>query len=137
MNFKPLSSTDAAALQVFPRGDYDFEIIEGEDKVSEAGNSMIALTIKVTNSVGVSRYVRDYLLEKRPIKLRHAAEACGLLEQYEAGELAAEDFIGKTGKLTLTIEKDKNKKFPDKNAVADYVVKEAGVAGIRFLRRRA
>ena len=137
MNFKPLSSADAAALRVFPRGDYPFEVIEGEDKVSEAGNPMIELKIKVTNTYGMSRYVRDYLLEQRPIKLRHAAEACGLLEEYEAGELVGADFIGKTGKLTLTIEKDKAHKFPDKNAVADYVVKKSGVAGIKFLRRRA
>ena len=137
MNFKPLSSAEAAALQVFPKGDYPFEVIEGEDKVSEAGNPMIELKIKVTNTYGASRYVADYLLEKRPIKLRHAAEACGLLEQYEAGELAGTDFIGKIGKLTLTVEKDKSKRFPDKNVVADYVVKNSGAAGIQFLRRKA
>jgi hypothetical protein len=133
VNFKPLSSADAAALRVFPRGDYPFEVIEGEDKVSEAGNPMIVLKIKVTNTYGVSRYVTDYLLEKWPVKLRHAAEACGLLEQYEAGELAGKDLVGKTGKVTLTIEKDK--KFPDKNVVADYVVRAAR-AGMYSERRK-
>jgi len=137
MNFKPLSSTEAAALQLFPKGIYDFEVIDGDDKVSEAGNPMIELKLKVTNADGASRMVRDYLLEQWPIKLRHAAEACGLIDEYEAGELVGTDFIGKTGKLTLKIEKDKAKKFPDKNAVSDYVVKEQGVAGIKFLRRRA
>jgi hypothetical protein len=137
MNFKPMSEEQTAAMQVFAKGSYSFEIIEGEDKVSQAGNPMIELTVKVTDAKGVSRFVKDYLLEQWPVKLRHAAEACGVLEKYEAGELIAADFIGKTGQLTLTIEKDKTRKFPDKNAVTDYTVKEKGVAGIKFLRRRA
>jgi hypothetical protein len=124
-------------MQVFPRGDYAFEVLEGSDEISQAGNEVIKLRLKVSDANGASRFVTDYLLEKRAIKLRHAAEACGLLEQYGTGELSGTDFVGKTGKLTLIIDKDKNKKFPDKNAVADYVVKEAGVAGIKFLRRRA
>jgi hypothetical protein len=132
----PKSSEEIASMQVFPRGTYQFEVIGGEDKVSQALNPMIELKLKVTNSTGASRFVTDYLLEKLPIKLRHAAEACGLLEQYEAGDLAGTDFVGKTGELTLAIEKDKNRKFPDKNSVIDYVVKESGVAGIKFLRRR-
>lgn len=123
-------------MQVFPRGTYQFEVIEGFDKVSQAGNPMIELKLKVSDANGASRFVTDYLLEKLPIKLRHAAEACSLLQQYEAGELTGKEFVGKTGKLTLTIEKDKNHKFPDKNVVADYVVKVAR-PGIYALRRKA
>ena len=41
------------------------------------------------------------------------------------------DFVGKTGNLTLIVEKDKNKKFPDKNAVAD-VVKAARFDNLFF-----
>jgi hypothetical protein len=127
MNFDPKSAEEIASMQVFPKGAYQFEVIEGCDKVSQAGNPMLELKLKVSDAKGASRFVTDYLLEKVPIKLRHAAEACSLLQQYEAGELSGKDFVGKTGKLTLTIEKDKNKKFPDKNAVADYVVKRARV----------
>ena len=137
MRITPRSPEEIASMQVFSRGEYEFEVLARRDDVSRAENEMIVLTRWVSDANGASRFVTDYLLEKRPIKLRHAAEACGLLEQYEAGELAGTDFVGKTGKLTLTIEKDKNKKFPDKNAVADYVVKESGVAGIKFLRRKA
>jgi hypothetical protein len=136
MNFNPKTAKEIASMQVFPRGTYNFEVIEGCDKVSHAGNEMIELTVKVSDANGASRFVIDYLLEKWPMKLRHAAEACGLLDQYEAGELAGTDFVGKSGKLTLTIEKDKNKKFPDKNAVADYVVKAAR-PGLYSVRRKA
>jgi len=137
MNFKPLTKEDVIASQLFPKGRYSFEIVDGCDKESRAGNAMIELEVKVTDAKGSSRIVKDYLLEQWPVKLRHAAEACGLVDQYDSGELVGADFIGKTGKLKLNIEKDKHKKFPDKNAVVDYVVKEQGVAGIKFLRRRA
>jgi hypothetical protein len=137
MNFKPLSKEDEIASQLFPKGTYKFEILQGCDKESRAGNAMVELTVKVTDANGSSRIVKDYLLEQWPVKLRHAAEACGLMEKYEVGELAGPDFIGKTGKLTLIVQKDKAKKFPDKNAVLDYVVPQEGVAGITFLRRRA
>jgi hypothetical protein len=37
MNFNPKT---VASMQVFPGGIYQFEVIEGFDKVSEAGNPM-------------------------------------------------------------------------------------------------
>ena len=115
---------------------YKFEILHGCDKESRAGNPMIELTVTLTDANGASRIVKDYLLEQWPVKLRRAAEACGLTEKYNAGELAGSDFISQTGKLTLTVEKDKARKFPDKNAVRDYVVPKRGVPGITFLQRR-
>lgn len=138
MNFKPLSKQDAIESQLFPRGGYRFEVVSASEKESRAGNAMIELHLRVTDAAGVSRLVVDYLLEQWPLKFRHAAEACGLIEKYEVGELAGQDFVGKTGKVTLTIQKDKAKKFPDKNAVADYVVpQDRVIAGITFLKRRA
>ena len=87
LRITPKSPEEIASMQVFPRGTYPFEVIEGEDKISQAGRPMIELKIKVTGTKGATRHIRDYLLEQWPIKLRHAAEACGLLDQYEAGEL--------------------------------------------------
>ena len=55
-----------------------------------------------------------------PSRLRHAAAACGLLDKYLNGILSDDDFVGRRGKLKLTIEKG-TKGYPDKNVVADYV----------------
>jgi len=137
VNFKPLSKQDAMASQLFPKGAYRFEVLEATDKESRAGNPMIELKLKVTDSRGVARFVTDYLLEQWPIKLRHAAEACGLIDQYDAGELTGQNFVGKTGRVMLGIQKDKAKKFPDKNVVLDYVVPLESAAGIRLLQRKA
>jgi hypothetical protein len=135
MNFTPLSKEEVVASQLFPKGVYRFQIVHAFDKESRAGNAMIVLIVKVTDANGASRTVTDYLLEKWPVKLHHAAEVCGLMEKYNAGELTGPDFIGKQGKLTLSIQKDKAHKFPDKNVVVDYVVTRGGIAGIKILDR--
>ncbi len=83
---------------------------------------MIELRVKVFGSDGHTRIIPDYLLEQRGEKLRHAAEACGLLEKYQSGSISGSDFQHKRGKLKLGIEKDKTHTWPDKNVVSDYVV---------------
>jgi len=37
----------------------------------------------------VARTISDYLLAETPEKLRHASEACGLLDRYDTGNLSA------------------------------------------------
>jgi hypothetical protein len=125
MQFMPKSREEVASMELLPKGTYAFEITGATDKKSQAGNPMIELEVQITNA-GVSRIIKDYLLAQWPVKLRNAAEACSLLKQYDAGELSGADFVGKTGKVNIVVEKDRYKKFPDKNAVASYVVKSAG-----------
>jgi len=127
MNFKPRSEQEIAESQLFPKGVYDFEIVAAFDKLSKSsGRPMIELKVKVLDAKRGIRVVTDYLLEQRAMKLRHAAEACGLLGEYETGELSGRDFLNKQGKLKLAIEKDRTHRFPDKNVVTDYVTGNAG-----------
>lgn len=134
MRINPISeheaSSQASAFRNWPRGIYDFEVERAFDKVSATGNDMIELVLKVYNKEGHSRLVYDYLVasEATAYKLRHFANTTGMLKQYEAGELAAEDCIGKSGQCQLYVKKDKKGQYPDKNAVSDYVPKVAGLA---------
>lgn len=131
MRFTPKSEAEIAAENLWQPGEYGFEIIERVtfgtkeyttiDTLSKNNADMIRLVVKLYNTEGQFQTLIDYLMEAVPGKLRHAAEACGLLSQYETGTLQAEQFIGKTGFLKLKIEKDKNGQYPDKNAVQDYV----------------
>jgi len=105
---------------IWPRGNYDFEVMAVEEKVSKSGNEMIELRLKVYDATGNSQTIWDYLLDNIAYKIAHACEAMGLSDQYAVGELHAEDFIGKTGTLVLYIKKAQNG-YPEKNAVADYV----------------
>jgi hypothetical protein len=130
MKFTPKSEKEIAEENLWPAGEYGFEVIEAADKTSKSGNEMIELKLKVTNDEGAFIFVNDYLLESLSYKLRHAADACGVLEQYETGSLVGNDFISATGTLKLKIQKDKTGQYADKNVVADYKKREGAANGV-------
>jgi hypothetical protein len=122
MNFQPKTEQEIIESKLWPKGDYDFEITDGFDNTSKtSGKPMIELKLKLSNGKGQGRTITDYLLAETPEKLRHAADACGLLDRYNTGSLSGNEFRGKRGRLKLGIEKDKKRQYPDKNVVLDYV----------------
>lgn len=130
MRFTPKTENEIAAENLLAPGIYGFEIIEAKDEVSRAGNEMIKLTVHVFDD-GQPVTIFDYLMEKVAYKLRHAAEACGLLSDYEHGLLNAADFEGRTGRCKVVIQKDKSGQYPDKNGIADYLKADATSAPAR------
>lgn len=132
MKFQPKTKKEIEEMNLLPEGEYPFEISQGLDKTSKikpdgsGGNEMIELLVRVYRENGTFLLVNDYLLESMAYKLRHAAEACELLTNYETGVLTASDFVGKTGRLKLRIQKDKAGQFPDKNVISDYIVPKDG-----------
>ena len=124
MNFEPKTEEQIAESKLFKAGVYPFEILEAKETTSKSGNPMIELRVKVINN-GSSRVVTDYLLPQRAEKLLHCCVVCGCQENYERGELSGDDFLGKTGKLKLVVERGRKDetgtKWPDKNVIEDYV----------------
>ena len=110
---------------LLPAGIYPFEVMMAADKISKTGNEMIELKLNVFGD-NQEAHVFDYLLEKMAFKLRHFAEATGLIGEYERGELQALSCLNKMGYCKLGIDKG-NGSFPPKNVVLDYV--KAEVAG--------
>ena len=129
MNFEPRTEKQIAEGKLWRKGTYEFEVIDAAEKTSQAGNPMIELTLRLSDGNGSARVISDYLVAKRAAKLRHAAEACGLLDRYETGCLSDADFAGKRGRLKLGIEKCK-KGYSDKNVVADYLAENRALARI-------
>lgn len=137
MRFNPRSSEDieaelkenAAKFAPWPTGAYDFEVLSSVDTTSNAGNDMIVLELSVFNAAGERRTIKDYLLEAMAAKLRHAAEACDLVSEYDAGTMDATDFLGKTGQVKLGIQPPKDG-YPAKNTVKDYVSAPAAVRAV-------
>ena len=126
MNFKPATEDEIAANGVWPSGPYAFVILEAEEKVSASrGNPMLELRLEISRRDGKKRYVRDYLLPQRQEKLLHAARVCGVLETYNAGQLVPDDFIGKSGKLRLGVQRSRG--YPPKNVVEDYLTTTNGL----------
>lgn len=121
MKVTPKTEKEIAEANLLKIGIYDAEVIKAEDTMSKAGNDMIALTLRVFGE-DVAVLVNDFLLDAIAYKVRHAAEAMGLLSDYETGHLTASDMMGKTVRVRIAIQKDKNGQYPDRNGVADYVV---------------
>jgi hypothetical protein len=127
MQFQPKSEAEVAqsGFDPWPPGTYDFEVVEAADDTSKAGNDMIVLTLHIFNANGDKRKIFDYLLDSLPHKLRHAAYACGLGDAYDGGNLVGMDFYGKTGRVKVGIQPEKDG-YPAKNVIRDYIAVKAG-----------
>lgn len=121
--FKP--KTESELSTVAPAGQYEFQVLEAEDRESKSGNPMIYLKLGVFNGDAMRWHISDYLVTAMEAKLRHFADTAGLLARYESGQLAAQDCVGRAGRVKLGIEQDKDGKYPDKNVVKDYVLRPA------------
>lgn len=138
MNVTPKSEEEVTQFKTWDDGVYSFEILEKVkfgskeyrtcETQSSKGAEMLVLVVNVFNDNGQTQTIIDYMVEEFAAKkIRHVAVACGLLSQYEAGVLNADDFIGKSGKVRLYTQKGKAKDdgsgfWSDKNAIGDYVI---------------
>lgn len=119
MKIQPQTEDQLAKAMLLPAGEYDFEVVTAEDRISKSGNEMIEVGLLVFAG-DAKRTVKDYLMEKMAYKLRHYCYAVGLGKEYESGELTAALCVGRTGRVKLKVEEQDG--FRPKNAVADYVV---------------
>jgi hypothetical protein len=97
-------------------------VYDASEETSAAGNEQIKLTLHVFNTEGKRRTVFDYLVSMESVayKIRHFAEATGIVAQYEKGDLMPSEIVQRTGRLKLRIKKGTNG-YPDQNAVQDYI----------------
>lgn len=117
MRFTPKSEDELNPL--IPAGVYDVEVLKAEEKLSKAGNEMIALTLRIYLADGNTALVNDWLMEKVQYKLLNFCNATGLRSVYDSGELQADHCVGKSVKVKLAIKTDEV--HGDQNAVKDYV----------------
>lgn len=126
LTYEPKTEEQLEREMLFEEGEYDFEITKAEERLSKSGNPMLELKLNVFDENGNKRIISDYLLTSSAwmeFKLRHAAFACGLGEQYETGSLGEHDFNGRSGKCKIGIQKASGD-YPAKNVVQDYIVSE-------------
>ena len=123
MKFQPKTEKEISEVNLWAKGNYAFEILEAEETTSNSGNEMIKLKVEVFKDDGKSQNLFDYLLgHVMEFKLRHLAEACDLLADYENGELEAYKLVGKNGYCKVGHTKP-NDDYPIiRNQIADYLV---------------
>lgn len=127
MSYTPKTEEQLAKEGLLSDGQYDFEVADTSDKPSKKGNAMYTLKLHVFGEDG-AHVIYDYIAIGNNFgerKLRHAADACQLLDIYETGNLKPVDFMGKTGKVMIKIQ-DGTVDYPlPKNVVVDYVKRPA------------
>lgn len=110
-----------AAYQPWPAGTVcDYEIKESSEAVSKAGRDMIKAHIDVYNDKGEVKGLVMYFGDWNDYHFSRINR-----ERYEAGQVDAEDLLGKTGKCVLGIEKgglkDDGTRYADKNNVREFL----------------
>ncbi len=110
---------ERAEKRVAPAGEYDFQILNAENKTSKSGNAMIEIEVGLFRGDTMAWKVKDWLLPAMESKLRHFCDAAGLLARYESGMLTAEDCRGRSGRCRVAVEPGQGN-YPDKNAIKDY-----------------
>lgn len=122
MRFNP---DDAQELTKLAEGDYSFIVDSAEDGIAQkSGNEMITLYLSV--QIGNRNItIRDHLVNLPTClyKIKHFAEAVGLLTEYENGELDANMMVDRSGTVHLKYGKPKQTSDGDRRflEVADYV----------------
>jgi hypothetical protein len=110
----------ASSRELIKPGWVNSTIDEASETKSRMGRPMLALRHLVPMPDGSERELRDWLLDADAVaeKLRSAVVAVDALEQFERGELAAEDFAGRSVQIRVGIEKRRG--MPDRNYVESY-----------------
>jgi hypothetical protein len=131
--FNPLSDEELDSINLIPDGVYNFEIVKSQRKVSQSGNNMAALTLKVWDDQGKIHNIFDYLIFSTvPLnirKIKHFCDSIGQIEAYKKGEIP-EEMGGYSGKVHIGIQERQPKKeggfYDKKNIVIDYVMTDNG-----------
>ena len=125
MQYNPQSEREIRDSLLLPPGEYDFEVIKGEDKISKSsGNEMIKLTMQIfPPDDSKPRIINDYLVpgsKMGELKINRFCHCVGLEKTYFDGTLDGMSCEGAAGRLRLTIQSSTD--FGDQNSVKDYLV---------------
>lgn len=124
MKVSPISEEQAnsQSSSLWPAGEYDYEVKEAIEGTSKAGNEMISMQVWLFDANGGRKMVFDYLLsDKAAWKVRHFAASCDMMGAYEAGELNAEDIVGRTGRCNVGTQPAQNG-YEARNTIKDYIM---------------
>ncbi len=125
MDYTPQSEREIRDSMLLPPGEYDFEVLKGEDTVSKAsGNEMIKLTLNIfPHDDTKPRTINDYLVpgsKMGELKINRFCHAIGIQDVYFSGGLSGMACEGAAGRLKLTVQS--STQYGDQNNVRDYVV---------------
>ena len=131
MEFNPSDAGQSSGFELLPEGTYDIEVIDAEERTSQKGNEMIALTLQAQHPDGYPVRIWDYLVSvaAATFKIEQFCAAAGLQDKFKAGRLLAEDCVGKKVSAKIEIEAGREN-YSDRNSIREYVAGGTQAKGI-------
>jgi len=121
-----------AARNPLAAGQHRATIIAAMEGVSNRNNEKIDLMLAVIDAQGREYRLRDWLTDTPAgrLKLRHAAAAVGAVRDFEAGNISAQQFVGRAVLITTEIERKRG--YAPRALITDYAtVPDAVVTPLR------
>lgn len=120
----PLNYNPKDASNAFEAGEYLAELTSVVDKESKSsGNPMQVWSIKVEDENGRKLNINEYVTASAAYKIKMLASAIGKLEDFENQSFQAEDYIGSSFMVELTVEK--TDQYGDQNRIKKYKPSQA------------
>ena len=107
------------ALRVWPEGDYPASIVKVEERVSKAGNPMLAVEFDAYHKADTMRLTDYIVLPSFTWKLRKLARALSAMDAFDAEKFDPAEYIGKSLTLTLGIDLPRGG-YDERNSIAAY-----------------
>ena len=100
-------------------GWYEATITKAEDKVSQKGNAMMLLHVRIDGEHGAV-FIKDYIVSSVSFHLSRLKRLCAAVGiDYEAGEVKPDQLEGQEMSVSVKIEEGKGD-FDDKNTIKQY-----------------
>lgn len=126
LRFEPKTKEEAFKVNLIEKGNYPFKINSAMEKTSSKGEPLIELILTVFDQEGKKHIVYDYLSPKFE-KFYHFIYAIGEGKMAQDGTLFLDRLKDKEGLCKIYIKEDKTGQYPNKNAVADYLLQNDSV----------
>lgn len=129
MKYLPLTEEEIQKAGLLVDGSYSYQVIKAEEKISQAGNEYVAITLKVWDADGKEHLVYTNLALMKLLK--HLCDVNNMQNEYLSGNIPAENFLYKSGGLVMIgVEGEKpdgkGGMYKSKNIVKDYIVAPHG-----------
>ena len=137
-NYSPMSEEQAMQerFSLMPEGEYQAVVEKYTPKTSKKGNAMAELVLHVYDANGRAHQIYDWLVFSTGMawKLRHFCISAGLEKEYDEGRFHPDMAVGKNVVVKVVVQmgqeipadrlngKAPGAKYPDKNAVEDYIL---------------
>lgn len=139
-NYEPMSKDQAQQerFSLLKDGYYDAHVFDAIEKTSSTGNPMIEMHLKVYDDTGRPNDVRDFLVftPKMNWKVINCAESADLAKEYSEKKFCGDLLKDKNVRVLISTQagteipteklngKPPGSRYPDKNVVQDYVLRE-------------